>query len=692
MIMKKTLSPTNIAAQKVVLTLPEQNDKSINLWRIFHLQTDDLNIVKDTICQAAGLRWGNRKEPLFISIEQLMDAVKKIRDSKDLRSNRPNLITNCYNFRKSLTEEIILPNGNDNWIAEALNEHRPVFVYMAYFNKNENNSTDGVHGLMLQYAQYMEQGYQARDYLYNNLFFVIYGNRCLLPEILQHYLTRIIYPDLSSRDFSVLLNEYRNNINEKIKEKATGKGYSIKEIPEITEKTVRWYTNHMSGMGETRVRQLLTEAEVLAQGGMADFNELENMDTVLIKYKNNELLKSGRLKVMPVQNTHNIGNVDEIKNVEAVERWFKRHINAAKAENNSAKGIFLVGMPGTGKSAVAKIAARKLDMPLVKFDIASILGSYVGESEKGMRAMLEDLKLAAPCVLWIDEIEKALSGSKSGGQSGDGSSVMQRLMGQLLEFMQDRNKPVFLVVTANSLEPLPSEFYRNDRFDAVFAFMMPDYKGCHDIMEAKLQKYFTLLGWENYVTNTLIDRVLDACMGTYINPHFLSGADIEQYAKELYWYYDDNFEKKFPGDISVAETMKTLAMDLRVTASAKNTKTMRNMANTYLAVMRDSFVIANQSQNDGNRCFSSSELDENVVRYFEFNDKHPEIPVCFKAAKNCKGRVTEEESSKNWYDMAFYRELNKAMVEVILQEDETIPKAREEYYKLMSYRVKNNFQ
>lgn len=132
------------------------------------------------------------------------------------------------------------------------------------------------------------------------------------------------------------------------------------------------------------------------------------------------------------------------------------------------KGILLAGIPGCGKSLSAKMTAKEWGLPLFRFDIGGIYDKWVGESERKMREALEFIDHVAPCVVWIDEIEKALSVSDSGNDTG------RRIMGQFLFWLQESSSRVFLVATANNVDQLPSELFRKGRFSEIFFLDLPD--------------------------------------------------------------------------------------------------------------------------------------------------------------------------------------------------------------------------
>ena len=147
------------------------------------------------------------------------------------------------------------------------------------------------------------------------------------------------------------------------------------------------------------------------------------------------------------------------------------------------KGVLLAGPPGTGKSHCAKNIASILNLPLLQLDIASLLGSLVGESEGNVKRALKTAEAIAPCVLFIDEVEKALSGQ------GDTSGVSQRILGTLLTFMSECTAGVFIVATCNDPSALPSEFKRKGRFDEAFFVDLPTEPERVQILGIHLQRF-----------------------------------------------------------------------------------------------------------------------------------------------------------------------------------------------------------
>lgn len=132
------------------------------------------------------------------------------------------------------------------------------------------------------------------------------------------------------------------------------------------------------------------------------------------------------------------------------------------------KGILLAGIPGCGKSYSSKMIASEWELPLFRFDIGAIYDKWMGESEKKMKDALTFINNMAPCVVWIDEIEKALSVSDSGNDTG------KRILGQFLYWLQESSNRVFLVATANNISALPAELFRKGRFSEIFFIDLPN--------------------------------------------------------------------------------------------------------------------------------------------------------------------------------------------------------------------------
>lgn len=149
------------------------------------------------------------------------------------------------------------------------------------------------------------------------------------------------------------------------------------------------------------------------------------------------------------------------------------------------KGILITGIPGTGKSMMAKVTAQKLELPLISLDMGDLQEGLVGASEQHMVDALRMVEAMAPCVLWIDEIEKAFSGSNSGSSDG---GVMRRMFGKFLTWMQEKKSPCFVFATSNDITALPPELFRSERFDDKFFSFMPMVDECALIYAQLIKK------------------------------------------------------------------------------------------------------------------------------------------------------------------------------------------------------------
>jgi hypothetical protein len=184
--------------------------------------------------------------------------------------------------------------------------------------------------------------------------------------------------------------------------------------------------------------------------------------------------------------------LDAIGGLGELKAWcLKRRIAltpAARAYGLPApKGMLLVGPAGTGKSLTAKCVATVFGWPLLRFDPSATLDKYVGNSEGNFRRVLELADTVAPCVLWCDEIDKALAGS-GGGDQGDGG-IAKKQLGTLLSWMQEHTSPVFVVATANDVSALPPELLRKGRFDELFFVDLPNHTERCEILAATLKMY-----------------------------------------------------------------------------------------------------------------------------------------------------------------------------------------------------------
>lgn len=275
----------------------------------------------------------------------------------------------------------------------------------------------------------------------------------------------------------------------------------------------------LQGLQLYEVNQILKSATVRTGGFLS-----KTTIKLALEEKKQIVKKSGIVEVVDANvQFSEVGGLDVIKEQLEEKREIFQNLNLASECNLPLpKGILIIGMPGCGKSMIAKSVANLFDMSLLRLDINRLMGQYVGQSEANLRKALETAEAAHPCVLWIDEIEKAFAGSNNGGNNND--MLVMRLMGHFLTWMQERKTPVYIVATANDV--MRPEFMRKGRFDEVYFVDFPNAAERKDIFEKKISHYKkSKSGIFNFSQLKSYERIVEQMVGT-TNFGF-SGAEIE---------------------------------------------------------------------------------------------------------------------------------------------------------------------
>jgi SpoVK/Ycf46/Vps4 family AAA+-type ATPase len=214
----------------------------------------------------------------------------------------------------------------------------------------------------------------------------------------------------------------------------------------------------------------------------------KTIDPVIVaSEKAQAVKKNGLLEIIETKETlESIGGLDVLKD------WLLKRQqafgNRAKEYGlPTLKGLLITGIPGTGKSLTAKATAKVFGIPLLKLDAGRIFAGLVGQSEANLRSVIQTAEAIAPCVLWIDEIEKGFAGTKSSGSTDGGTS--SRVFGSFISWMQEKTKPVFIVATANDVSQLPPEILRKGRFDELFFVDLPNQAEREAIWSIQISKY-----------------------------------------------------------------------------------------------------------------------------------------------------------------------------------------------------------
>jgi AAA+ superfamily predicted ATPase len=269
------------------------------------------------------------------------------------------------------------------------------------------------------------------------------------------------------------------------------------------------------------------EAEDIFALSVVEQGKLE--PEVIAYAKANTVKKSGLLELIEAD-----VKAEDIGGLEILKSWLNKRKNAFGKEAlefglPAPKGLLLLGIPGTGKSLCAKATGAILQRPILKLDAGKLFAGIVGESEANLRKALQTAEAMSPCVLWLDEMEKAFSGAGNGSTDG---GVAARVFGSFLNWMQEKDKPVFVVATANDISKMPPELLRKGRFDELFFVDLPSTEERKRIWEIQILAHGRSIG--SYNLNSLA-KSTDG----------YTGAEIAQCVIEaLYLAYDDGEDLK----------------------------------------------------------------------------------------------------------------------------------------------------
>ena len=260
------------------------------------------------------------------------------------------------------------------------------------------------------------------------------------------------------------------------------------------------------GLSIERIRRVLARA-------IATHGQLQPEDVELILEEKQQTIRQTQiLDFYPTQ-----ANIDDIGGLDNLKDWLLRRGNAFSERARQyglphPRGLLLVGIQGTGKSLTAKAIAHHWHLPLLRLDVGRLFAGLVGESESRTRQMTQLAEALAPCILWIDEIDKAFAGADGRGDSGTTS----RVFGTFITWLAEKSSPVFVVATANNIQALPPEMLRKGRFDEIFFVGLPSQEERQAIFSVHLSRLrpHTLKQFD-------LDRL------AYETPDF-SGAEIEQ--------------------------------------------------------------------------------------------------------------------------------------------------------------------
>lgn len=385
-----------------------------------------------------------------------------------------------------------------------------------------------------------ETRYSSPDY---NFTIIVISEAETVPKELEKFTSILDIPNMSKDEIEKYILKFSKDNNIKVDEKDIGEvAISLKGLTKLE-------IDHVLNM------IIETKNNISISGR-----------DIIIKEKGQIIKKSSILEIIDFKE-----KIEDIGGLEGLKEWlkskaqvFRRLDEAKKFGVDTPKGVLLVGMPGCGKSLAAKASARLFNVPLLRLDIGRLLGKYVGESEHNMRVALKTAESISPCILWIDEIEKAFAGIN---QDGGASDITKRLFGQFLTWLQEKENTVFVVATANDITAFPPEFLRKGRFDEVFFIDFPNEEERERIFEIHLEKRGKLT--DDIDINKLAKKTEGYC-----------GADIEEVVKNA-------VENIFILETENEEEKEITTQDLL--ESAKNIDSLTNILADKIEILKKSY-------------------------------------------------------------------------------------------------------
>ena len=546
--------------------------------------------------------------------------------SKYLRARRPIIWINSGDYKEI-----------DTIVKEATKEYKDkaIYEYRAFGAVNFENKVR---------CEEIENLYHFLNILFSegvktNVFLLIKNaeeemkdakNIAFMKKIAE---TRYLNPDYN---FTIIVVSENETVPKEL-EKFT----SILDIPNMTKEEIEKYILKFSEINNVKLdKKDIGEVAISLKGlTKLEIDHVLNMiieskknisisgREIIIKEKGQIIKKSSILEIIDFKE-----KIEDIGGLEGLKEWlrskaqiFRRLDEAKKFGVDTPKGVLLVGMPGCGKSLAAKASARLFNVPLLRLDIGRLLGKYVGESEHNMRVALKTAESISPCILWIDEIEKAFAGID---QSGGASDITKRLFGQFLTWLQEKENTVFVVATANDITAFQPEFLRKGRFDEVFFIDFPNEEERKRIFEIHLEKRGKLT--ENIDVSRLAEETEGYC-----------GADIEEIVKNAV------------ENIFILETQDEKEKEIRTQALLEATKNIDSLTN----VLSDKIEELKKSYKKFKIKSASKELEiikkGKVVRKTTFKDmvivnggkytphiSNEEIEVC--DLEVCKYQTTQD--------------------------------------------------
>ena len=323
---------------------------------------------------------------------------------------------------------------------------------------------------------------------------IIIGSDLTIPKELQDLITVVQFQLPLEDEINQELNRLVTSLN-----------------IEIDSQLFETLTRACQGLSLERIRRVLSK--IIASYKTIDDNSI----AILLSEKKQIISQTDILEYSSVnEKITSLGGLDNLKD------WLKKRKTAfgIKASNYglpTPRGLLLIGIQGTGKSLTAKAIANDWQLPLLKLDVGKLFGGIVGESESRLRQMINVAETISPCILWIDEIDKAFSNTESKGDSG----TSNRVLATFTSWLSEKTKPVFVIATANNIDLLPLEIIRKGRFDEIFFLDLPKKEEREEIFKIHLQE-FRPNSWESFNYSILAESS-EAFSGAEIRQSIVEG-------------------------------------------------------------------------------------------------------------------------------------------------------------------------
>lgn len=424
---------------------------------------------------------------------------------------------------------------------------------------------------------------------------LFYGEQCTLPEYLQGYCAIVDEPFPEQAEIQMVVQKILKQENLPILDEGSASriasylsGFRLLEV----ERLIAFFLRYPQGENEPPI--IFSDSEIDDDGKAITIKKL-------ITEEKEQMLKKDQ--VLELVSTKSSGNA-KIGGMEGFKQWLTEQMPSVchsqqfilESGGRPCKGVLMCGIPGCGKSLAAQEVAAQAKLPLLRLEIGKLMGKFVGESEHNMDKAIKQAEAMAPCVLWIDEIEKGFGNGADNGSHGNDPT--RRMFGALLTWLQECKAPVFVFATANSITGMPKEFFRSGRFDELYALYMPTYEECVDILKNQMERVnqrvkesmgktiFEEAGkpekWEKTVSN-LFKEIQD---GHY---RYMTGADIEKIVNMALRQLWKDQKLTYPIDIKTVwkSALKKALKSTKVYADGR--ENLDSIATCYIRMLNNNF-------------------------------------------------------------------------------------------------------